>query len=299
LRGLINRETSAGERRSPGSGRLSPVAALVRRHDHDRFQTALFAPAERREALFALYAFNFEIARIRETVSEPVLGQIRLQWWREGIAAAFEGGVVRHHIVVEALTTAIRAGTLTRAHFERLIDAREQDLDEAPSASLAALQDYAEATSARLVYLALESLGIRDDPAAEKAGFHIGVAYALSGLLRAMPFQARAGHLMIPADIVVQTALDSADYRALRGTRALRAAAAEIAAVASRHLASARAHRHSIVRRAFPALLPAIVAARWLARLRQAGYDPFDRALTTPDTMQSWRLAIASARNRY
>jgi NADH dehydrogenase [ubiquinone] 1 alpha subcomplex assembly factor 6 len=299
LRGLINRETSTWESRSPESGRLSPVAALVRRHDHDRFQTALFAPAERREALFALYAFNYEVARIRETVSEPVLGQIRLQWWRESIAAAFEGGVVRHHSVVEALTTTIRAGALTRAHFERLVDAREQDLAEAPPASLAALQDYAEATSARLVYLALESLGIRDDPAAEKAGYHIGIAYALSGLLRAMPFQARAGRLIIPADITVQTALDSADYRALRSTPALRSAAAEIAAVASRHLASARAHRHSIARRALPVLLPAIVAERSLARLRQAGYDPFDPALATPDAMQSWRLAIASARNRY
>jgi phytoene synthase len=274
------------------------VAALVRRHDHDRFQTALFVPSGRRESLFALYAFNYEVARVRETVSEPVLGQIRLQWWRESIAAAFEGGPVRHHIVVEALTAAIRACDLTRAHFERLVDAREQDLDEAPSASFAVLQDYAEATSARLVYLALESLGVRD-PSAEKAGFHIGIAYALAGFLRAMPFQARAGRLIVPADIAAQTALDAADYLALRSTRALRAAAAEIAAAASRHLASARIHRHSIARRALPALLPAIVAERSLTRLQQAGYDPFDPALTTPDTMQSWRLAIASFRNRY
>ena len=274
------------------------MAALVRRHDHDRFQTVLFAPAERREALFALYAFNYEVARVRETVSEPVLGQIRLQWWRESIAAAFEGGPVRHHIVVEPLTAAIRAGALTRAHFERLVDAREQDLDEAPSASLAALEDYAEATSARLVYLALESLGACD-PAAKKAGFHIGVAYAVAGLLRSMPFRARAGRLIVPADVAAQTALDAADYLALRSTRALRSATAEIAAAASRHLASARAYRHSIARRALPALLPAIVAERSLARLKQAAYDPFDPALTAPDTMQSWRLAIASLRSRY
>src|SRR6516162_2502368 len=185
----MNRETSAGESCSPGSDRLSSVAALVRRHDHDRFQTALFAPSEGREALFALYAFNYEIARVRETVSEPVLGQIRLQWWRESIAAAFEGGPIRHHIVVEALTAAIRALDLTRAHFDQLVDAREGDLDEAPSADLGALEDYAEATSSGLVYLALESLGIRD-PTVAKAGFHVGVAYALAGLLRVMPFQA-------------------------------------------------------------------------------------------------------------
>ena len=274
------------------------MAALVRCNDHDRFQTALFAPAGRREALFALYAFNYEIARVRETVSEPVLGQIRLQWWRESIAAAFEGGPIRHHIVVEALTAAIRALDLTRAHFDQLVDAREGDLDEAPSASLAALQDYAEATSARLVYLALESLGIRD-PAAEKAGFHIGIAYALAGLLRAMPFHARAGRLIIPADIAAQTELDTADYRALRSTRALRSAAAAIATDASGHLVSARAHRRSRARSALPALLPAIVAERSLARLKRAGYDPFDPTLAAPDTMQSWRLAAAWLLSRF
>ena len=274
------------------------MAALVRRHDHDRFQTALFAPSGRREALFALYAFNYEVARVRETVSEPVLGQIRLQWWRESIAAAFEGGPVRNHLVVEALTAAIRACALTRAHFERLVDAREQDLDEAPSANLSALEDYAEATSARLVYLALESLGVRG-PSAEKAGFHVGVAYALAGLLRAMPFQARAGRLIVPADIAAQTALDAGDYRGLRSTQALCSATAEIAAAASRHLAAARTHRHSIARRALPALLPAIVAERSLARLKQAGYDPFDPALATPETMQSWRLGNSMHRNRF
>ena len=247
------------------------MAALVRRHDHDRFQTALFAPSRYREALFALYAFNYEVARVRETVSEPMLGQIRLQWWRESIAAAYDDGPLRRHIVVEPLTAAIREHRLTRAHFERLIDAREGDLEEASFASLAALEDYAEATSARLVYLALESLGVRD-PAAEQAGFHIGIAYALAGLLRAMPYRARIGRTLVPAEIV---------------------------AAASRHLASARALRASIAHSALPALLPAVVAGRALARLRRAGCDRFDPALAAPDAMQSWRLAIASLRKRY
>jgi phytoene synthase len=269
----------------------------VRRYDRDRFQTALFAPARSREPLFALYAFNYEVARVRETVSEPVLGQIRLQWWRESIAAAFDGGPVRHHIVVEALSAAIRACALTRAHFDRLVDAREGDLREVPWASLAALEDYAEATSTRLVYLALESLGIRE-PAANKAAYHIGIAYALAGLLRAMPFQARAGRLIIPNDIAEQTHLDANDYSALRSTPALRAATEAIAAAAEQHLVAARAHRRSITRRALPALLPAIVAARSLRRLKRVGYDPFDPTLAAPDPTQSWRLAISSFRNR-
>src|ERR1700752_1988903 len=186
----VSRKTPVPERRSTDADRLSPVAALVQRHDRDRYQTALFA----------LYAFNYEIARVRETVTQPMLGQIRLQWWRENIAAAFEGGAMRHHPVVEPLAATIREFGLTREHFDRLIDARETDLSDEPPASLAALEDYAEATSARLVYLALEGLGVRD-PAAVKAGLHVGTAYSLAGLLRAMPFLACAGRQFIPADI--------------------------------------------------------------------------------------------------
>src|ERR1700746_3374910 len=121
----FSRKTLVPERRSAEVDHLSAVAALVRRHDRDRYQTALFAPPARREALFALYAFNYEMARVRESVTQPMLGQIRLQWWRENIAAAFEGGSVRAHPVVEALTAAIRKFALARAHFDRLIDARE------------------------------------------------------------------------------------------------------------------------------------------------------------------------------
>src|SRR6202051_5062603 len=114
-------------RAAPG---LSPLAALVRRHDRDRYQTALFAPADRREALFALYAFNYEIARVREIVTQPTLGQIRLQWWREIVDAAFAGRAPRQHEVAVPLAAAIREFAPTRAHFDRMIDTRERDLDD-------------------------------------------------------------------------------------------------------------------------------------------------------------------------
>jgi len=268
---VIGGKTPARDRRSAKTDRLSPVAALVRRHDRDRFQTVLFAPAAHREALFALYAFNYEIARVRERVSEPTLGRIRLEWWREAIAAAYEDGPVRRHEVVEALTAAIREHAPTREHFDRLIDAREKDLAEQAPTSLAALEDYAEAVSARLVYLALEMLGV-DDPAARQAGFHVGIAYGLAGLLRAMPHQARASRPLVPA---------------------------EVAAAASRHLALARGLRSAGARAALPALLPALVAERYLRRLKRAGCDPFDKALTAPDPLQSWRFAVAALLNRF
>src|SRR5215469_14873091 len=118
----------------PTDSTPSACARLLRQHDRDRFLTALFAPAERREDLFALYAFNYEVARVREVVTEPLLGRIRLEWWRESLDAIYAGAPVRRHEVVEPLAAAIRRHGLSREHFDRLIDAREEDLaDAAPT----------------------------------------------------------------------------------------------------------------------------------------------------------------------
>jgi NADH dehydrogenase [ubiquinone] 1 alpha subcomplex assembly factor 6 len=291
-------ETRKGSSRSGAAESVLPLAALLRRHDRDRFQTALFAPAERREALLALYAFNYEIARVRESVTEAMLGQIRLQWWREVVAAAFAGEPPRHHLVAVPLTDAIRGCGLTRAHFDRLIDTRERDLVDGPPADLAALEDYAEGTSSPLAQLALEVLGVRRPDAYETAR-RVGIGYALAGLLRAMPFHAHAGRTLIPEEIVARVGLDLRDYSAQRDTSALRAAAREIAEVAIRHLRAARERRPTIPRAGLAAVLPAIVAERFLARLRRGGYDPFAPGLVMPDGWQSWRLAAAALLNRF
>ena len=275
--------------------RLSPVAALVRRHDRDRYQTALFAPAGRREALFALYAFNYEIARVREAVTQPMLGQIRLQWWREAIEAAFGGTPVRRHLVAESLAAVIREFAPTRGHFERMIDTRERDLADEPPATLAGLEDYAEGTSAALLYLVLEVLGVRE-PGAVTAASEVGIGYALSGLLRAMPFHASAGRCYIPAEIARRTGLDPRDYAELRATAGLRQAAAAIADAAAAHLQVARNYRREIPRQARAAILPSVIADRFLARLKRAAYNPFAAELAAPDTLQSWRLFAAALR---
>lgn len=278
-------------------GGLSAMGALVRRRDRDRFQTALFALAARRETLFALYAFNSEIARVREIVREPMLGQIRLQWWREAIAAAYGEGTPRRHDIVEAVTAAIRAHGLGRAHFDRLIDARERDLDPDPPATLAALEEYAEETSAPLILLALEALDAAA-PAACEAARPVGIAYALVGLIRAMPSHAATGRLWIPSEVAAQTGLDPADYAARRPTPALRRAVETLATAASRHLAAAGAGRGEIPKAALPALLPARIAAAALRRLRRAGFDPFAPSVAG-DPLQPWRLALAALLRRF
>jgi phytoene synthase len=285
-----------GETSAARPNGLSPLGALVRRHDRDRYQTALFAPAARREALLALAAFNWEIARVREIVTQPILGQIRLQWWREVIDAAYSGGPVRRHEVAAPLTAVIREFALARQPFERLIDARDTDLTDAAPPDMAALEDYAEATAAGLVRLALGVLGIAD-AAAYEAALDVGIAYGLAGLLRAMPFHAAVGRHYVPVAVSVDAGLDCADYAEQRATPAMRAVTAAIAAAARTHLVVAR--RHPVPPAARPALLPAIIADRFLKRLAHAGHNPFAPELRRPDTLQVWRLATAMLRRRF
>jgi len=277
---------------------LPPLAATLRRHDPDRYLAALFAPAERRPALFALYAFNYEVAKTREVVTEPLLGRIRLQWWREALDGIYGGGRVRRHEVVEPLADAVRAFGLSRALFDRLLDAREFDLAGGPPSSLAALELYCEGTSSTLVALALEALGAAGGDAAE-AGRQVGLGFALSGLLRGLPFHARAKRSYLPEDLTEAAGLDPRDLFELRSTKPLRQVVEQLAQRAREHLEQARGHVASVPRAALPALLPARAAGFDLRRLARAGYDPFAAVLARPDGLRAWRYAAAALFRRY
>lgn len=276
---------------------LSYCAEQVRRLDPDRYYCTLFAPAARREALFALYAFNAEVARARESVSEPALGQIRLQWWREAIAGIYERAPPRHQVVT-ALAGAVAGGALARHDFDRLIDARERDFDDAPPESLAALEDYAEGTSAALVALALSALGVAGD-APRAAGRHVGIAWALSGLLRAVPFHARSRRLYLPADVMAAEGVDGDDVLALKRPQGLAGVVAAVATVAADHLRAARALGREVPRAALPALLPASLAGADLARLRRARFDVFDAGVAAGGVGRKLRAAANAALGRF
>src|SRR5215510_574597 len=161
----------------------------VRRFDRDRYLAALFASAEVRADLLALYAFNLELAKIREVVREPMMGLIRLQWWRDAIGEIYNGKVRRHQ-VAQPLTLAVKRRQLPRELFERLIDGREADMDNGPPADLAAMRGYAEATGGTLAELAarIAADAQNTEPAVLRAAGDLGTAWALIGLARAVPF---------------------------------------------------------------------------------------------------------------
>ena len=257
---------------------LSPVGALSRATDYDRYLSALFAPGERREALFALIAFNHEIARIPEAVSEPMLGRIRLQWWREVLDAAYAGEPTRRHEVAVPLAEAIKICGLDRAPFDQLLDAREGDLEAGGPPDLASLERYAAATGGALTALMLQASGTVAEPAPEAAR-QVGTAWALIGILRAAPHSAAQGRVVLAADLLAKAGLTTEDVRAGRAFDRFAAVAEPVAHRAAELLATARRSRRAVPRQGRGVLLIARLADLYLARLRRAGWDPRDPSL--------------------
>lgn len=252
---------------------LSYPAGEVRRYDRDRFVTALFAPSDRREALFTLYAFNLELAKVPEVVREPMMGRIRIQWWRDCLRAAGNEQSIEHP-VAGPLVNAISRYDLDPTEFEQLLDAREEDVEPEPPADMAALEAYAQATGATLVRLASGILGAKGE-ATMQAAEHVGRAWALTGLLRAAPFHASLGRVYMPLDCLAASGVEPAQLVGGERPAELAEVAREVAAAAVRHLDAARRLRNAVDPRAVPALLLARLADRYLAALARRGYQPF------------------------
>lgn len=266
----------------------------VRRLDHDRYLTTLFLPTDKRADVLALYAFNLEIARTREIVSEPILGQIRLQWWRETIEGIY-AKTPREHPVVEALSTACQRNNLDRGVLEALINAREADLEDAPPPDLATLETYACDTSGRLSELVMSALQGGDT--ARAVANKVGTAWALVGLARSVAFHAQTHRIYIPHDLLTEYEVEQRRVLDLKPTAGLNAAVRRIVERAEAMLMDARASRGSISSAERKGLLLATLADRHVANMRKADFDPF--AFSALDPARPIRLTWNAWRGRY
>ena len=268
-------------------------AAQVKALDSDRYLTALFAPPALCTDLMALYAFNIELARSREAVSEPALGQIRLQWWRDAIAECYEVEPRRHQ-VVQPLAAAIKRHDLPRQLFDRIIDAREADFDPTPPERLETLVTYADATSGALSMLALQILGERDQEL-ERAASAVGTAWALIGTVRGLQHLLQVGRAPLPRDLMDRHGLAHAQLLSLKTSDALCNSVEEIAITASNKMNDLDVKSMG---RARPVFLPAVLARGYLKRLAATGYDPFDERNMRPLAWRAWRLMIPAMTGR-
>ena len=242
------------------------VMDAVRSADHDRYLTALYAPADRRDALFSLYAFNAEIASIRDRIHEALPGEVRLQWWREVIAADDDGTGIGHP-VADVLKATISAHRLPKQAFENMLDARIFDLYDDPMPSRTDLEGYCGETAAALIQLAAMMLDPVEAPRFAELAGRAGCAQAMTGLLLLLPLHRRRGQCFVPADILAAAGSSPEEFVAGDGGPGAQRAVEAMIALARDHLSAFEQGAAALPGSLRPAFLPLALSRAYLAKM--------------------------------
>ena len=270
-------------------GDIAYSEALLRDLDRDRWLACLFAPAEHRPGLFALYAFNCEIARIRDAVSGPLPGEVRLQWWRDLMDDAARGGASGNPIAA-ALIATVERYRLPRPALGALIDAHTHDLYDDLLPTVTDLEGYCGETASALFRLASLILADGGDPGSADLAGHAGVAHGVTAILRSAPRDAARGQIFVPAEILDRHGTARDDILNGRNSADAKAAFAELVELARRHLEAARALLRAAPPAVAPAFLPLALVEPVLRRIARPGFDLFRDRADPPQWLRQWQL---------
>jgi NADH dehydrogenase [ubiquinone] 1 alpha subcomplex assembly factor 6 len=259
---------------------VSVCGDMVHRLDRDRFMCTALAPVEKRPPLLALLAFNLEIATIPELVSEALLGEIRLQWWRDAIDAIFSSQQIEHPVAL-GLAAAIGKYGLTRSLFDDYLDARSFDMQQKAPASLIELENYAGSSAGALNELMGEVLQPEMQFETRAAVRDVGIAWALSGLLFSVPFHAGQGRSYLPDDVEEGEQI---------------AAVAQSARIYIKKAREASRFAPAVL---LPVMSPVILAGHRLGRLSRYQYDPYAPQLQRPPLSRLAHFYWKVMRKRY
>lgn len=258
---------------APPPDSVAFCADLVRGHDFPRYVATLFVPAAERRALLALYAFNVEIVRVRDQVSQPLPGEIRLQWWTDMLSGHVHGSAEGNPVAAELLR-AIRDYDLPVEPLSLLADEHQFDLYNDPMPTMAALEGYLAATSSALLALAGRIMAPPSE-AAEHLARHAGLAQGIVQVIANLPRDAAHRQLFLPQQVLASHNCNTEDVFAGKETPSLRAVLDQLAGEAQRHLATASSLLPQVPPSVRLAFLPMSHARADLKRLSQAGRNPF------------------------
>jgi phytoene synthase len=248
-------------------------AEQVRSHDFERYASTLFVAPDKRRALLALYAVNVEISRVREQVSQPLPGEIRLQWWTDMLAGSGHGGVEGNPVAAELLR-AVRTYGLPLEPLSRLIDEHRFDLYNDPMPSMAALEAYVHDTSSALFALGARIMG-RQSEATDHLARHAGLAQGFVRLIAALPLDASRRQLFVPLQLLESHGSGIEEVFAGKETPQLRAALDQLIGEARAHLKTAFELLAGAPPEVRPLFLPLALVRRDLKRMSRADSDLF------------------------
>lgn len=248
-------------------------AELVRTSDFERYAATLFVDPEQRRTLLSLYAFNGEIARVREQISQPLAGEIRLQWWDDLLNGTAHGDAAANPVAAELLRTVERF-RLPRERLRGMIDAHRFDLYDEPMPTMAELQSYLRDTASSLLALGAQALN-EGLPVDDAAPYHAGLAIGTARIIEALPRHASHRQVYLPVDRLMQAQVDPHDIVGGTATDALRMLLRQMALEARAHLQEALTHLPRVPKPSRRAFLPLAMVGRALDRIEAQDYDPF------------------------
>ena len=269
--------------------RLGTISRIAKHGDPDRYLAALFAPWPARAQLLALIAFNVELARIGELVSEPELGEIRLQWWREALDRAAEGEATGNP-VADAVGALLQSHPHLRATFTRLIDARSFDVAVKLMPDWPVLERYLNDTAGAMFAASADILGSPGQglEAAAQAG---GTAYGLTGLMRALPVHAAAGRVDLPADALARHGTSPEQVLAGEMTEGLVALLAEFRGIVRDKLTEALRDVRHLGPEGRMAFLPLCLVEPYLSALAREDHAALRQVAGINPLYRLWRMA--------
>lgn len=256
-----------------GPSNAAFCADEVRAHDFERYAATLFTDPAQRRALLALFAFAGEVARVRDHISQPLPGEIRLQWWVDTLSGTEHGGVEGHPVAAELLSAVATFG-LPVDDLVRMLEAHRFDLYDDPMPTMDALDSHLADTSGKLFELAARICAPQVSVPAELAR-HAGLAQGLVRIVSLLPVHAARRQLYLPQQLLELNAVGVEDIFAGTVTPHLRTVLAYLGREARTHLDTAVAElaaAPSAMRRAF---LPLAQVRKTLQRMEQREFDPF------------------------
>lgn len=273
------------------------AAEALRIGDRDRYLSTLVLTGPHRDAVTALYAFNADVASIRERVSDPAPGEIRLQWWSDALDG--EGhGAVRQNPVADALLDTIERYNIPAGTLQRLIAARRFDLYDDPMPDLETFEGYAGETVSTLYQMAAMILNDGETIETGDAAGHLGVAHAMIGHLRAFGYVSSRGRIMLPWSIMAANGVTEDEIFSGRASEGVVEALGQISELAAGHLTKADAAIGLLPSKLKPAFAPVAVMKAQLALYNDRAVGPFATAPDDADWRKIAGLAWWSWRNR-
>ncbi len=258
--------------------------------DRDRYLASLLTPADRRAAIVALYAYNAELARVRDVVREPLPGEVRLQYWRDLLEGSAHGETAANPVAAELLR-AVQTWRLPVAPLVAMADARIFDLYDDPMETTAMFEGYAGETAAALIQLSSLVLDAEAAEAVSEIAGHAGVALAVAGAILLLPIHRARGQVYLPLQILASVGLDRDSFLAGGNEERMTATIQAFAGFGLDHLRKARA-AGGIPKSLLAAFLPATLAEPVLKRAIKIGHA----SLSTDIRPLQWRRQMTMMR---